>query len=178
MRQQGLPTDHTLIQRRAQSPGISGNNRIITILARLTQSINPFRIQILLTQRLIAIGSRRNRNHVDYILEPTRDIGIVIGLNMNRKIAALVIAIVIEPAHTWINQPDHILRTRRLNLAFIFNRVQFLHQIGRRTVGKSRAPEFHRNISRTRRHTAAIHKTAGGFKRNHNHRPGRRWIVL
>ena len=75
-RQDGVPTNHAVIQGSAQGCSISRQDGIEAIPARLAQTPDPLGIEILLLERVVSGGTRSDWHHIDVILQPAGDLGI------------------------------------------------------------------------------------------------------
>src|SRR5436190_6257578 len=173
LRQDFLPTGHTLIHRGTECIYVFMTNGVKTVLPRLSQSADPIGFKMLFAQRVVAFRTGFDGQDLENALEPTPNSRTIDRLDMGGENPPVYAKIVIEPANSRINEADHVLRATRVRFAFILGLVQFAYQLIRRPSWQTTLPQFRRDGTRASGTTGAVHRSEIRFQGNNHHGAGR-----
>src|ERR1022692_4255842 len=145
VRQNRFPTPHAMVQSGAQTTDVCVHDRVKTdirclgaalttdvcvhdrvktVLAGLAQLRDPLGIQVSDAQGTVASGTLVDGDEMEDFFHPTCNLRLAVGFDMCGKPSPLDAGIVIEPAHAWIEQANHVLRAGWLGLSGILRPVQ------------------------------------------------------
>ena len=142
----------------------------------MAKAPDPFRIQVLDAQRIVALRPLIHRHKLQDALQPARHPGVAGGLDVGRKVAALVRGVVIQAVDPRVDEANHVLGSGGLGLALVLGAIELADQLLRRAGRQRAAPQPERHPAGSTGHSGALHEPAVRLQADHHHGARRRGI--